>query len=218
MSLNELLRDDNSNKWSNLNVQSVVAPTSTITTLNATTVNSVQTNANRVVIKDAVTPTNIIDMSKNLTVAQIISKEASTGALQPYEITASNVLWKNATVDPNEIVLSGTQLVTVGSAGTVNAGRYKSIFANINGATAVVQRQSGGLTSIIRNSAGNYTITVNSMSNILFATANVAQNSSFFCTVQPLSTSQLNVFIWNASAAPTPVDAVFIINISGDAI
>lgn len=150
MSLNELLRDNNSNKWANLNVQSVTAVTENVTTVNATTVNSVQENTLREVIKAVDNNDHVIDMSKDLTTARVVSKVATTGALQPYEIQASNLLWRNTNpLDLNEIVLTGPQFNGAGSLGAVLSGRCKMVFATIN-ASGIVIAQSGGITQVIK--------------------------------------------------------------------
>lgn len=218
MSLNELLRDNNSNKWANLNVQSVTSVTENVTTVNATTVNSVQENTLREVIKAVDNVDHVLDMSKDLQTARIVSKVASSGALQPCEITASNLLWRNATPsDVNEIVLAGTQLNTVGSATPVRAGRHKMIFANINGVgAATVVSQSGGITSIIREAAGQYRLTFDAFSNNYYIFANAGQNNAYLCAVRPLSITQAIVDIYDASSVRQ--DSLFMVSIFGDAV
>lgn len=222
MSLNELLRDNNSNKWANLNVQSVTAITENVTTVNATTVNSIQENTLREVIKAVDNVDHVLDMSKDLQTARIVSKVASSGALQPYEIQASNLLWRNANpVDQNEIILAGTQLNTAGSVGTVRAGRHKMIFANISGAAplpapAVIQSQSGGITAITHDAVGQYTLTLNGFTNIFYCVANCAQNNAYFCVVRPQSNTQVVIDVYDAGSVKR--DAVFIVAIFGDAV
>lgn len=217
MSLNELLRDNNSNKWANINVQSMTAITENVTTVNATTVNSVQSNSLRDVIRAVDNNDHVIDMSKDTQTARVISKVASSGALQPYEITTSNLLWRNATpTDINEIVLAGTQLDTVGSVGTVRAGRHKMIFANISGFAPIVQAQSGGVISVARQAQGQYLLTLNGFTNIFYCVANCAQNNAYFCVVRPQSATQIIVDVYDAGSVKQ--DAVFIVAIFGDAI
>lgn len=219
MSLNELLRDSNSNKWANLNVQSVSAPVVTITTVNATTINSVQENTNREIIKDATNSDHVIDSSKDTTVARIVSKVASTGALQPYQIQSSNVLWKIANpTDNNEIILQGTQFGG-GSIGTIRRGRHKCIYANIS-AAGVVQAQSGGITAIAHVAAsGVYTFTFDAFTNIFYCTVTIAQGNKYIANAVPISNTQVTVNIYDAVTAGVPaVDSNFVIQVFGDAI
>lgn len=218
MSLNELLRDSNSNKWSNLNVQSITAPVSTITTLNATTINSIQENTLREVIKAVDNSDHVIDMSKDLGTARIASKIASTGVLQPYEIQASNVLWRNKfPIDEDETVLMGTQLITVGTPlGTVYGGRHKCIFANISPA-GVVQAQSGGITLVSHAlTSGVYDITCNDFTNILYCVATIADDQPYIISATPLSNAVVRVH--TRVAVGGNVDATFVVAIFGDAI
>lgn len=155
MSLNELLRDSNSNKWANLNVQSVTAVTENVTTINATTVNSVQENTLREVIKAVDNIDHVIDMSKDLQTARIVSKIATTGALQPYELQASNLLWKNSPTDPSEIILAGTRsdLTNQAAPGIPSIGRHLIIGFSTNMTEAGTQF-SGGFKKVASGGVG----------------------------------------------------------------
>lgn len=230
MSLNELLRDNNSNKWSNLNVQSVTAITENVTNVNATTVNSIQTNTNREVIKAIDNIDHVIDTSKDSATGRIISKVASTGVLQPYEITASNLFWrKQLPVDLNETILAGNQLVTAGSLLPVFSGRYKMIFATFTAAGTMIA-QSGGVLSTARpGGPGLYDITFNAFTNRFFCIATIAQDVPGVIACEPIDNTVVRVSIKelvitpvatippSTSVAYQPIDRIFTICAFGDA-